>query len=67
MLKDVSYQLHQLEPYTFWTNATEREIKELKNSLVQTWLNSRLQKDIDMIVLSWNLISDPTQQMTSIS
>ena len=29
-LKDVTCQLKQLEPYTFWSNAAEREFKELK-------------------------------------
>ena len=32
-LKDAACQLKELEPYTLWSNATEREMKELKRGV----------------------------------
>ena len=39
-LKDASCQLKQLEPYTPWLNAAEREMKELKKGACHKLLRS---------------------------
>ena len=43
-LRDTAYQLKQLESYTPWSNATEREIKELKKVAGHKLLWSRAPK-----------------------
>ena len=45
-LKDAAYHLKQLEPYTSWSNAAEREreIKELKKGAGHKLLRSRAPK-----------------------
>ena len=45
-LKDTACQLKQLEPYTSWSNATEREIKEVKKAAGNKLLRSRAQKHL---------------------
>ena len=43
-LKDAACQLKHFEPYTPWSNASEREIKELKNGAGHKLLISRAPK-----------------------
>ena len=43
-LKDAACHLKQLEPYTPWSNAAEREIKELKKGVAHNLLHSRSPK-----------------------
>ena len=43
-LKDAACHLKQLEPYTFWSNAAEKEIKELKKGARHKLLWSRAPK-----------------------
>ena len=44
--KDAAFHLNQLEPYTPWSNATEREIKELKRGAGHKLLSSRAPKHL---------------------
>ena len=43
-LKDTAYHLNQLKPYTPWSNAAERETKELKKGVHHKLLKSRAPK-----------------------
>ena len=43
-LKEAACHLKQLEPYTPWSNVSEREIKKLKKGGVHKMLQSRAQK-----------------------
>ena len=43
-LKDVACHLKQFEPYTLWSNAAEREMKELKKGASHKLLWSRAPK-----------------------
>ena len=43
-LKDVICHLKQLEPYTPWSNAAEREIKKLQKGAGHKLMRSRLPK-----------------------
>ena len=45
-LKDVACHLKQLEPYTIWSNAVEREIKKLKKEADCKLLMSRAPKHL---------------------
>ena len=45
-LKEAACHLRQLEPYTPWSNAAEREIKELKKGACHKLLQSRAPKQL---------------------
>ena len=45
-LKDAACHLKQLDPYTSWSNASEREIKELKKGVSCKLLRSRAPKHL---------------------
>ena len=66
-LKDAACNLKQLEPHTPWSNAAEREIKELEKGASHNLLLSEYQSTCRMTAWSWKPILGPILCMRFLS
>ena len=66
-LKDTACHLKQSEPYSCWSNAAEREIKELKKGASNKLLQSKAPSAYGMISYKWRPILGPILSMRFIS
>ena len=55
-LKETPSHLKQMEPFTPWSNAAKREMKEVKKGYSRKLIRSGAPKDFGMIALNLNFM-----------